>query len=285
MTAREFGCTLSELRALMDLRGAEALAQVNKKFGGIEGLCAKLKTDPVNGLPNEKASLEERRRIFGRNEIPPAPSKSFLRLAWEALQDITLIILLVSALVSLGLSFYKPPENSETGLQAKIETEHKFSVIRNGEALDTVVTELVVGDIARVKYGDLLPADGLLIQSNDLKVDESSLTGESDLIKKSPEGDPVLLSGTHAMEGSGKMVITAVGVNSQTGIIMTLLGAAKGTTSKKSPNTVAPEEQINGTTSEIERKHSVDSAEYDCKLPKSVLQGKLSALAIQIGYM
>lgn len=40
-----------------------------------------------------------------------------------------------------------------SGLQAKIETEHKFSVIRNGEALDTVVTELVVGDIARVKYG------------------------------------------------------------------------------------------------------------------------------------
>lgn len=43
--------------------------------------------------------------------------------------------------------------------------------------------------------GDLLPADGLLIQSNDLKVDESSLTGESDLIKKSSEDDPVLLSG------------------------------------------------------------------------------------------
>lgn len=42
---------------------------------------------------------------------------------------------------------------------------------------------------------------------------------------------------------------------------------------------------LTGTTSEIERKQSVDSAEYDCKLPKSVLQGKLSALAIQIGYM
>ncbi|VDK89569.1 unnamed protein product [Litomosoides sigmodontis] len=333
MTASEFGCTLSELRALMDLRGGEALAHVNKKFGGIEGLCAKLKTDPINGLSNEKSSLEERRRIFGKNEIPSAPSKSFLRLAWEALQDITLIILLVSALVSLGLSFYKPPEDLVTGehsaneseagvgereagwiegaaillavivvvlvtalndwskekqfrgLQAKIETEHKFSVIRNGEALDTVVTELVVGDIARVKYGDLLPADGLLIQSNDLKVDESSLTGESDLIRKCPESDPVLLSGTHAMEGSGKMVITAVGMNSQTGIIMTLLGAAKGTSSKKSANTVAPEEEVNGTTSEMERKQSVDSTEYDSKLSKSVLQAKLSALAIQIGYM
>lgn len=58
-----------------------------------------------------------------------------------------------------------------------------------------VVNELVCGDIAQIRYGDLLPADGVLIQSNDLKIDESSLTGESDHIKKSPEQDPVLLSG------------------------------------------------------------------------------------------
>lgn len=43
--------------------------------------------------------------------------------------------------------------------------------------------------------GDLLPADGILIQSNDLKVDESSLTGESDLVKKGIDRDPMLLSG------------------------------------------------------------------------------------------
>lgn len=53
----------------------------------------------------------------------------------------------------------------------------------------------MVGDLARVKYGDLLPADGILLQSNDLKIDESSLTGESDHIKKSPATDPILLSG------------------------------------------------------------------------------------------
>ncbi|PIO56635.1 hypothetical protein TELCIR_21965 [Teladorsagia circumcincta] len=75
--------------------------------------------------------------------------------------------------------------------------------------------------------GDLLPADGLVIQSNDLKIDESSLTGESDLIRKSFDHDPVLLSGTNAMEGSGRFLITAVGLNSQTGIIMSLLGATK----------------------------------------------------------
>lgn len=47
-----------------------------------------------------------------------------------------------------------------------------------------------------MKYGDLLPADGILIQSNDLKVDESSLTGESDHVKKGESTDPMLLSGT-----------------------------------------------------------------------------------------
>lgn len=60
-----------------------------------------------------------------------------------------------------------------------------------------------------------------------MKVDESSLTGESDLIKKGIDSDPMMLSGTHVMEGSGRMIITAVGVNSQTGIIMQLLGATK----------------------------------------------------------
>lgn len=47
----------------------------------------------------------------------------------------------------------------------------------------------------QIKYGDLLPADGVLIQSNDLKIDESSLTGESDHVKKGESFDPMVLSG------------------------------------------------------------------------------------------
>ena len=55
------------------------------------------------------------------------------------------------------------------------------------------------------------------------KIDESSLTGESDHVKKGVDRDPCLLSGTYVMEGSGKMIITAVGVNSQSGKIFSLL--------------------------------------------------------------
>ncbi|EHB04861.1 Plasma membrane calcium-transporting ATPase 1 [Heterocephalus glaber] len=73
----------------------------------------------------------------------------------------------------------------------------------------------------------------LLIQGNDLKIDGSSLTSESDHVKKSLDKDPLLLSGTHVMEGSGRIVVTAVGVNSQTGIIFTLLGTGGEEEEKK----------------------------------------------------
>ncbi|KAI6187513.1 Calcium-transporting ATPase [Aphelenchoides besseyi] len=332
-TDGNYGVSVGELRQLMEHRGKDALEKINADYGGVDGLIAKLQTDANNGLPDDINELEKRRRVFGHNEIPPNPPKSFLRLAWEALTDITLIILLIAALVSVGLSFYKPPPERQSndpseqdtgwiegvailiavvvvvlvtaandwskekqfrGLQSKIETEHKFSVIRGGVAMDIVIRDLVVGDIARVKYGDLLPADGILIQGNDLKIDESSLTGESDHIKKSPDADPILLSGTHAMEGSGKIVITAVGVNSQTGIIMTLLGAAKANSSARGSVTANGESNQSKAENGVlqSRKKGVDSdqiaehvAEEEGHKTKSVLQGKLSNLAIQIGYI
>lgn len=81
-------------------------------YGGTEGLCRRLKTDPNQGIPQNDEELERRRAFYGRNEIPPHPPKGFLTLVWEALQDVTLIILLVSAIVSLALSFYRPPEEA-----------------------------------------------------------------------------------------------------------------------------------------------------------------------------
>ncbi|KAF7638566.1 hypothetical protein Mgra_00001944, partial [Meloidogyne graminicola] len=214
-------------------------------------------------------------------------------------------------------------EKQFRGLQSKIETEHKFSVIRDSKPIDIVINEIVVGDICRVKYGDLLPADGILLQSNDLKIDESSLTGESDHIKKSPEIDPVLLSGTHAMEGSGRMVVCAVGVNSQTGIIMTLLGVTKeeGTNNNDkinntnngkrplnngikqengqipvfAPSSITTDESLNQINNNggsnvplapvnIDEGGGTNNNQISTKT-KSVLQGKLSSLAIQIGYI
>lgn len=64
------------------------------------------------GLSGSRADIEHRRETFGSNTIPPKPPKTFLQLVWEALQDVTLIILEVAALVSLGLSFYQPEDEN-----------------------------------------------------------------------------------------------------------------------------------------------------------------------------
>lgn len=86
-------------------------------------------------------------------------------------------------------------EKQFRGLQNRIEAEQKFNLIRNCRNVEIQLKDIVVGDICQVKYGDVVPADGLVIQSNDLKIDESSLTGESDLISKSVHKNPFLLSG------------------------------------------------------------------------------------------
>uniref|UniRef100_A0A8C2HRB0 Calcium-transporting ATPase n=1 Tax=Cyprinus carpio TaxID=7962 RepID=A0A8C2HRB0_CYPCA len=364
--AGDFGVTLEELRSLMELRGPEALQKIQDSFGDVESLCQRLKSSTSDGLSDNPTDLEKRRQAFGQNFIPPKKAKTFLQLVWEALQDVTLIILEIAAIISLGLSFYQPPghescgsgsgggedegeaeagwiegaaillsvicvvlvtafndwskEKQFRGLQSRIELEQRFAVVRNGNVIQIPVAEMVVGDMAQVKYGDLLPADGVLIQGNDLKIDESALTGESDHVRKSVDKDPMLLSGTHVMEGSGRMLVTAVGVNSQSGIIFTLLGAGEGEEEKKEKkgrckkkehqtptkthcNTEAEENTVeNGergakkqdgaVAMEMQPLKSAEGGEVEerekkksnvPKKEKSVLQGKLTKLAVQIG--
>ncbi|XP_026115056.1 plasma membrane calcium-transporting ATPase 3-like isoform X4 [Carassius auratus] len=347
----DFGVTVEELCLLMELRGPEALQKIQENYTDTETLCHRLKTSPADGLSDNPADLEKRRQVFGMNFIPPKKPKTFLQLVWEALQDVTLIILEIAAIISLGLSFYQPPggeieacgnvssgaedegeaeagwiegaaillsvmcvvlvtafndwskEKQFRGLQSRIEQEQRFAVVRNGTVIQIPVAEMVVGDIAQIKYGDLLPADGVLIQGNDLKIDESSLTGESDHVRKSIDKDPMLLSGTHVMEGSGKMLVTAVGVNSQTGIIFTLLGAGEVEEEKKDckkgkqdgtleNNQNKAKKQDEAVAMEMQPLKSAEGGEVEekekkkasvTKKEKSVLQGKLTKLAVQIG--
>ncbi|XP_015203694.1 plasma membrane calcium-transporting ATPase 2 isoform X9 [Lepisosteus oculatus] len=349
--AGEFGCSLEDLRSLMELRGTEAVVKIQEDYGDTEGLCKRLKTSPTEGLPGIETDLDKRKVIYGQNFIPPKKPKTFLQLVWEALQDVTLIILEIAAIISLGLSFYQPPgegneacgevsagaedegeseagwiegaaillsvvcvvlvtafndwskEKQFRGLQSRIEQEQKFTIVRGGQVVQIPVAEIVVGDIAQIKYGDLLPADGILIQGNDLKIDESSLTGESDHVRKSADKDPMLLSGTHVMEGSGRMLVTAVGVNSQTGIIFTLLGAGGEEEEKKEKkgkiqdgnmenNQSKAKKQDGAAAMEMQPLKSAEGGDADDKekkkasMPKkekSVLQGKLTKLAVQIG--
>ncbi|XP_064860593.1 plasma membrane calcium-transporting ATPase 2 [Oncorhynchus nerka] len=380
-----FGVSVMELRELMELRGSEAVVKIQEEYGDMDGLCQRLRTSPTEGLTGDATDLDKRKEVYGENLIPPKKPKTFLQLVWEALQDVTLIILEVAALISLGLSFYQPPggdsgescgtaaagaedegeaeagwiegaaillsvvcvvlvtafndwskEKQFRGLQSRIEQEQKFQVVRGAQVIQLPVADIVVGDIAQIKYGDLLPTDGVLIQGNDLKIDESSLTGESDHVKKAADRDPMLLSGTHVMEGSGRMLVTAVGVNSQTGIIFTLLGAGEpGEEEKKEKkdcphpsahpiatiatdgaaggfapgnaslvngqiqddnmenNQTKVKKQDGAAAMEMQPLKSAEGGEMEekeekkkanvSKKEKSVLQGKLTKLAVQIG--
>ncbi|KAM6137616.1 plasma membrane calcium-transporting ATPase 1 isoform 12-T12 [Pterocles gutturalis] len=110
----DFGVTLAELRSLMELRATDALHKIQECYGDVHGICAKLKTSPNEGLSGNPADIERREAVFGKNFIPPKKPKTFLQLVWEALQDVTLIILEIAAVVSLGLSFYQPPGGNES---------------------------------------------------------------------------------------------------------------------------------------------------------------------------
>lgn len=69
----------------------------------------------LSGLAGTQSDLDKRKEIYGKNLIPPKKPKTFLQLVWEALQDVTLIILEIAALISLGLSFYHPPGDQSGG--------------------------------------------------------------------------------------------------------------------------------------------------------------------------
>jgi Ca2+ transporting ATPase len=309
-----FDVKIGKIKEVMECKtGPEALEKLNENFHSLEELARKLACNLQAGIKGDADDIARRVRAFGKNEIPPKPSKSIFRLAFEALQDTTLILLMICAVVSIGLSFYHPSSEIEEdvrdtttdignlewiegvaiaiavivvvsvssfndwrkekkfrGLQDRIAQDNKCSVVRNAQIIEVNVKELVVGDVCCIKYGDLIQADGIVIQSSDLKIDESALTGETDLIKKNKEQNVNIFSGTHVMEGSGQFLVLAVGLNSQSGIIMSLLGATQEDNDKEEEETGA---KAPPAKKKKEKKH------------KSVLQVKLSKLALQIGYL
>lgn len=110
----KYRISLKELRELMEHRGREGIQRI-QDFGGMESIMEKLYTSEDKGLSGNKQDTEHRRETFGSNVIPPKPPKTFIQLVVEAVQDITLIILIIAALVSLLLSFYKPEEEESDG--------------------------------------------------------------------------------------------------------------------------------------------------------------------------
>jgi len=311
----DFRVTAVELKEFMEKRGPELVDEIKTKYGDYNGLVKTLKSSAIKGLLDIPGDLENRVCIFGKNYIEPKPPKSFWMLVWEALEDTILRILIVAALLSLVLGMVI--ESVETGwidgfailvavavvslvtavndwqkekqfraLQGKIDKEQMIDVIRNGVTKKLEITEVVVGDVCQLKYGDLIPADGILLQGSDLKVDESSLTGESDHVKKNLEKDPALYSGTHVMEGSCKYILTAVGRYSKSGNIMVLLGAGGDEETAAPPPLQTQEGDSKGLLEEVDLTDTTASKpKEESENDKSILQNKLTKLALTIGWM
>lgn len=217
-------------------------------LGGVEGIAEKISISLEDGVSESQLSL--RQKIFGYNQYVEKPSKSFLTFVWEALQDLTLIILMVCAVVSVavGLATEGWPKGMYDGLGIilsiflvvivtavsdyrqslqfrDLDKEKKkifVQVTRDGYRQNVSIYDLVVGDIVHLSIGDQVPADGLLISGYTLLIDESSLSGESEPVNVTKER-PFLLAGTKVQDGAAKMLVTSVGMKTEWGKLMETL--------------------------------------------------------------
>ncbi|KAJ3222791.1 Calcium-transporting ATPase 10, plasma membrane-type, partial [Clydaea vesicula] len=211
-----------------------------------------VKTEPT--ATTTENQFAERIHYYGLNVLPPPKSKSFLDFSWEALGDRTLQILVGAAIVEIAIGIYKMKDDGPAGLidgfaivfavvvvvlvtagndyrkQSQFRQLSEFSkglaftkVIRDGQTIQVKNAEILVGDVVVIDTGDILAADGIFISGSHLKIDESSLTGETNMIVKDASKDPYLLSGTKVVNGVGKMLVIGTGENSVNGRIMMTL--------------------------------------------------------------
>ena len=239
----------------------EEIDYINSTHKGLAGLAQKLKTDLSNGISNN--TLELRRRAFDNNLRYREPMPSFWYFIKDAFGDEILQILCVCAIIeiSIGLSPFteNPGYDAFDGIgiviaicvivittavtnynkekkfkQLSDENFKKFQVVctREGANINLSDEELLVGDKCKIDMGMIIPADGIVISSTNLKLDEASLTGESNLMRKESIENclkmknesgkypsPMVFSGTTVKEGEGWMLVLATGPNSAAGKI------------------------------------------------------------------
>lgn len=234
-----------------------------------EAVVSKLKTSAENGLSASEASrrLEEN----GRNKLAEGKKKSFIQRFFKQLADPMIIILIAAALISGALSIYHVTKGEEgdfvdviiilavvlinavlgvlqeSKAEKAIEALQKMSaatskVIRDGKPMVIPSEELVVGDIVLLEAGDAVPADGRILESASLKIEEAALTGESVPVEKIADaitlkegekdvslGDRknMVYMGSTVVYGRGVAVVTATGMDTEMGKIAGALSQAE----------------------------------------------------------
>ncbi|MDD4988601.1 MAG: calcium-translocating P-type ATPase, PMCA-type [Candidatus Izemoplasmatales bacterium] len=220
----------------------------------------RLQTDHKKGLSSEEVLVRQARD--GKNELREKKKKTWFQMFLDQFRDFLVIILLIAAVISivtgiigdeglvdgliilaivllnafLGVTQEQRANNALAALK-KMTSPHA-KVIRDGSAKETPSIDLVVGDIVLLETGDYVSADMRLIESINLKIDESALTGESEAVEKDATiqyETPRLLAdraniaymSTLVAYGKATGVVTHIGMDSEIGKIATLLDSVQ----------------------------------------------------------
>ncbi|KAK0608202.1 hypothetical protein LWI29_027079 [Acer saccharum] len=219
-----------------------------RKFGGTLDVVSALETDINSGIIGSEEDMARRQETFGSNTYKKPPTKSFFHFVVEAFKDLTIVILLGCAALSLGFGIKEHGlkdgwydggsifvavflviavsavsnfrQNRQFDKLSKVSNNIQIEVIRKGRRQQISIFEIVVGDVICLKIGDQIPADGLFLEGHSLQVDESSMTGESDHVEVNKSQNPFLFSGTKVVDGYACMLATSVGMNTTWGQMM-----------------------------------------------------------------
>jgi len=219
-----------------------------------EEIVKKLNSDSENGLSEKE--VKTRQEKFGKNLLPAEKPLSRLKIFLEQFRSPLIYILVIAGIITLILKeytdaivifgavflntivgFIQENKASQTLRALKKAVKHQAEVLRDGNLKIIGSVELAPGDIIILNPGDKVPADGRIIESHDLKIDEMALTGEWIAAKKSPEilpeetpladRDNMVYMGCVIEEGKGKAIVTETGINTEIGKVATMVRETK----------------------------------------------------------
>lgn len=234
-----------------------------------EDFLKKYKIDLEKGLSNEQ--VENRLSTYGKNEMKQKKQKKWYNYLWDSLlspfniilmgitiiliyTDIILtsppsyaniIVILVLVLASTLLEFFEVYNSNKAAEKLKDLVATTCTVIRNETKIKIPLNEITIGDVILLSAGDIIPADVRVLEAKDLYITQSSLTGESDSVKKSSSTelssideiesitdlDTICFMGTNVTSGSGKAIVIKTGDSTYFGKVANTITSGKPITS------------------------------------------------------
>lgn len=207
-----------------------------------------------NGLTDKQ--VERRQKMFGKNTLPSGPRLSALAILLSQIKSPLVYVLLIAGVISLFLNhltdaiviffavfinttfgFWQENKANNAIAHLKKIVRQQAKVIRNGRQIKIDSSELVPGDIIFLRPGDKVPADARLIEADNLRVIEATLTGESEPSKKRikflakgtslADRENMVYLGTLVARGNGQAVVCQIGRTTEVGKISQLISETK----------------------------------------------------------